>query len=84
MVPVAHLHPEIAKVPSPSALFSKICFSRFTCPALVNSFFRDMIIHHVFLIYFLPIKYTVLGFLKRVSVSLAVTLRAEVSLLRGF
>ena len=41
MVPVAHLHPEIAKVPSPSALFSKICFSRFTCPALVNSFFRD-------------------------------------------
>ena len=41
MVPVAHPHPEISKVPPHSAVFSKIRFSGFTCPAVVNSFFRD-------------------------------------------
>ena len=83
MVPVAHPHPEIPKVPPPSAVFSKIRFSGFTCPAMVNSFFRDDYTSCI-LNLLLTNKYTVLGFLKRVSVSLAVTLRAEVSFLRGF
>ena len=83
MVPVAHPHPEIPKVP-PGALFSKTSFSRFTCPALVNSFFRDDYTSCILDLLLTNKLYCLVFFFKGVSVSLAVTLRAEVSLLSGF